>query len=42
MKVCIIGTGITSLTLAKALINRGIHVDVIDNKKHKILDKKEP
>ena len=40
MKVCIIGTGITSLTLAKALINRGIHVDVIDNKKHKILDKK--
>ncbi len=29
MKVCIIGSGITSLTLAKALVNENINVDVV-------------
>ena len=29
MKVCIIGDGLTSLTLAKALVNRDIFVDVL-------------
>ena len=33
MKVCIIGDGLTSLVLAKALVNRDIFVDIIPNKK---------
>ena len=33
MKVCIFGSGLSSLTLAKALVNQKIYVDVIDRKK---------
>ena len=33
MNVCIIGRGLTSLTLAKCLVNKGICVDIISNKK---------
>ncbi len=33
MRVCIIGTGLSSLTLAKALVNQKIYVDVIERKK---------
>ena len=29
MKVCILGNGLTSLTLAKTLANLGIYVDII-------------
>ena len=34
MKVCILGGGLTSLTLAKTLVNLGIYVDIFsgDNK----------
>ena len=28
MKICIIGNGLTALTLAKTLVNQGIYVDV--------------
>ena len=38
MKVCIIGDGLTSLVLAKAMINRDIFVDVIHSKKHQKLN----
>ena len=31
MKVCILGDGLTSLALAKALVNRGIVVDILSN-----------
>ena len=34
MKVCILGEGLTSLTLAKNLANLGITVDIILNKKN--------
>ena len=37
MKVCILGDGLTSLTLAKALVNKGIVVDIFSNNKSKIL-----
>ena len=33
MRVCILGNGITSLTLAKALVNQNIYVDVSYTKK---------
>ncbi len=33
MKVCILGAGISSLTLAKALVNQNIYVDIIAKKK---------
>ena len=33
MKVCIIGKGLTSLTLAKSLVNKGIYVDILSDKK---------
>jgi len=33
MKLCIIGNGLTSLTLAKYLVNNGIFVDILTNKK---------
>ena len=33
MNVCILGNGLTSLTLAKSLVNKGINVDIISNKK---------
>ncbi len=37
MKVCILGSGLSSLTLAKALVNEKIYVDIFDsNKKHTI------
>ena len=35
MKVCIIGNGLTALTLAKALVNKGIYVDIVNNDKFK-------
>ncbi len=39
MKVCILGNGLISLTLAKALLNQGIHVDVFSRQKVKIQNK---
>ena len=39
MKICILGDSITSLTLAKAFINKGIHVDIFFNQKNKNQDK---
>ena len=37
MRVCIIGSGLTALTLAKALVNQNIYVDIItSNKNYKI------
>tara|TARA_B100000886_G_scaffold166144_1_gene113463 strand:+ start:3556 stop:4626 length:1071 start_codon:yes stop_codon:yes gene_type:complete len=33
MNVCILGNGLTSLTLAKALVNKGVNVDIFFNKK---------
>ena len=33
MKVCILGDGLISLTLAKALVNQGIYVDIFSNQK---------
>jgi len=39
MKVCILGDGLVSLTLAKALINEEIYVDIISSKKKIIHDK---
>ena len=33
MKVCILGNGLTGLTLAKALVNKNIHVDLFTQKK---------
>ena len=39
MRVGIIGDGITSLTLAKALINENIYVDIFTTKKNNILNK---
>ncbi|MDC3186459.1 ubiquinone biosynthesis protein UbiB, partial [Candidatus Pelagibacter sp.] len=39
MRVCILGTGLTSLTLAKALVNQKIYVDIIERKKKTLHDK---
>ncbi len=39
MKVCIIGDNLVSLTLAKALVNRGIFVEVINSNKKKNYNK---
>ena len=39
MRVCILGAGLTSLTLAKALVNKNIYVDIVEPKK-KILHEK--
>ena len=36
MRVCILGNGLTSLTLAKTLVNMGINVDFFLIKKKKI------
>ena len=37
MKVCIIGSGLVSLSLAKGLVNQGIYVDIFsDHKLNKI------
>ena len=38
MKVCILDTGITSLTLAKALVNQNIYVDIVSSNKKYIID----
>ncbi len=38
MKICIIGSGLTSLALAKALVNKNIHVDVLNDKKKQTID----
>ena len=35
MNVCILGNGLTSLALAKSLVNKGICVDIISSKKDK-------
>ena len=35
MNVCILGNGLTSLTLAKSLVNKGINVEIISNMKKK-------
>ena len=34
MKLCILGDGLVSLSLAKALVNEGIFVDVVRNRKN--------
>ncbi len=39
MRVCIIGDGISSLTLAKALVNENIYVDIFNTKKNNSLNK---
>ena len=39
MKVCILGDGLVSLTLAKALVGLGIYVDIISIKKNQKFDK---
>ena len=33
MRVCILGSGLTALTLAKALVNQKIYVDILHSKK---------
>ena len=33
MRVCILGNGLSSLTLAKALVNQNIYVDLLTQKK---------
>ena len=33
MNVCILGNGLTSLTLAKSLVNKGVNVEIISNRK---------
>ena len=38
MKVCIIGNGLVSLTLAKALVNKGIKVDIFYKNKRNNYD----
>ena len=38
MRVCILGSGLTALTLAKALVNQNIFVDLISsNKKYNLI-----
>ena len=39
MKVCIVGDGLVSLTIAKALVNQGIYVDVFSNQKINKIDR---
>ena len=39
MRVCILGAGLSSLTLAKALVNQNIHVDLFSQKKINVPDK---
>ena len=38
MKICIIGDGLTSLALAKALVNQNIYVEILSDKKKQIID----
>ena len=37
MRICLIGSGLTSLALAKALVNQNIHVDILRDKKKQII-----
>tara|TARA_Y100000591_G_C21767899_1_gene663894 strand:- start:216 stop:1283 length:1068 start_codon:yes stop_codon:yes gene_type:complete len=39
MKICIVGNGLVSLSLAKALVNKGIYVDCYSNQKKNEIDK---
>ena len=39
MKVCILGDGLSSLSLAKALVNRGIYTDIINSRIQNTKDK---
>ena len=39
MKVCILGTGLSSLALAKALVNQKICVYFVEQKKHHLVNK---
>ena len=39
MRVCILGSGLSSLTLAKSLVNQKIHVDVLYPKKKFLVNK---
>ena len=39
MKVCIVGDGLVSLALAKAIINQGIKVDLISDRNSKKINK---
>ena len=39
MKVCILGNGLTSLSLAKTLVNMGINVEIILNLNFEKIDK---
>ena len=38
MRVCIIGSGLSAMTLAKALVNEKIHVDLYEQKKLNVLN----
>ncbi len=38
MRICIVGNGLTSLALAKALVNQNIYVDILRDKKKQIVD----
>ena len=38
MRICIIGSGLTSLALAKALVNQNIYVDILIDKKKQVID----
>ncbi len=39
MRVCILGSGLTALTLAKALVNQNIYVDLVSTYKSKIISR---
>ena len=39
MRVCILGSGLSSLTLAKSLVNQKINVDVLYSKKQFLVNK---
>ena len=39
MNVCIVGDGLVSLTLAKALVSQGIYVDIFSDQKVNKIDK---
>ena len=39
MKICILGDGLTGLTLAKALVKKGVYVDIFSSKTNKKKDK---
>ena len=39
MRVCILGSGLSALTLAKALVNQNIYVDIISNSKNYNINK---